>query len=411
MTKYDTLNKTLTIILAGGQGTRLAPLTIERAKPAVKFAGKYRIIDFVLSNCLNSGLRKIAVLTQYRSESLDNHIHLAWNIFNYELKEFIHIVPPQHNAVGEWYTGTADAIYKNIHLIEQWCPEYVLILSGDHLYKMNYWELINYHKEKNADLTVATIEYPRSEAHQFGIVEVNDDWRIVGFEEKPKNPKPIPSKPDKSLSNMGIYVFSTQPLIKALVEDARKKSDHDFGKNVIPMMIQENYKVYAYNFYDNKKNTPCYWRDIGTIDAYFDANMEVLKRDPKFDFYDKFWQLRTLQEQAAPAKIVNAANGKEAKIVNSMVSGGCIIEGATVINSIVSYRVVIHQDALVENSIMFEHINIGKNVKIKNAIIDKNVRIADNLTIGYDKELDKSRGFTISERGITVVPMNKIIDK
>ncbi|HON55537.1 MAG TPA: sugar phosphate nucleotidyltransferase, partial [bacterium] len=261
------------------------------------------------------------------------------------------------------------------------------------------------------DLTVATIEYPRSEAHQFGIVEVNDDWRIVGFEEKPKNPKPIPSKPDKSLSNMGIYVFSTQPLIKALVEDARKKSDHDFGKNVIPMMIQENYKVYAYNFYDNKKNTPCYWRDIGTIDAYFDANMEVLKRDPEFDFYDKFWQLRTLQEQAAPAKIVNAANGKEAKIVNSMVSSGCIIEGATVINSIVSYRVVIHQDALVENSIMFEHINIGKNVKIKNAIIDKNVRIADNLTIGYDKELDKSRGFTISERGITVVPMNKIIDK
>jgi len=409
MLKTEALAKTLTIILAGGQGTRLMPLTQARAKPAVRVAGKYRIIDFTLSNCLNSGLRKVAVLTQYLSESLDRHIQLAWDIYNYELQEFVRIVPSQHSAVNEWYVGTADAIYKNIHIIEQWQPEYVLVLSGDHMYKMNYWELLDMHISKKADLTVAAIEYPRKEASQFGIIQVNDDWKIIGFEEKPKDPKPIPSKPEASLANMGIYIFSIKPMIKALVEDAKGKTDHDFGKNVIPSMIQNGYNVYAYNFYDYKNNKPRYWRDIGKLDAYFEANMEILHRDPEFDLYDKHWLLRTLQEQTPPAKIIHSKNGKPSSVSASIICGGSIIEGSTIIESVISPRVIIHENATVENCIIFENVKIGKGVKMRNCIVDKNTRFIDNTIVGYNHEEDKRRGFTISEKGITIIPMNSIV--
>jgi glucose-1-phosphate adenylyltransferase len=394
------------MILAGGQGERLYPLTKDRAKPAVPFGGIYRIIDFTLSNCLNSGLRKIAVLTQYKSFSLDRHLMVGWNIFNTELDEYIEAIPPQQRISQEWYRGTADAVYQNIYTLERERPEKVLILAGDHIYKMDYREMLTYHEEKKADLTVPCIEVPIEESKRFGVIRVDEDLRITNFEEKPSQPKPLPGKPDRIMASMGIYLFNTKTLVQRVMEDVKKASKHDFGKNIIPAMIGRD-AIYAYDFKDENKKAVKYWRDIGTPDAYWDANMDLVAVDPIFNLYDKNWPIRTYQEQYPPAKTVfaeeNDDGGRMGIALNSILSAGCIISGARVERSVLSPDVRVDCFSEIYDSIIMEHVRIGKHVKIRRAIIDKSVTVPDGMTIGYDTEQDAKR-FAITEKGITVVP-------
>ncbi len=402
---FNILKNVFVMILAGGQGERLYPLTKDRAKPAVPFGGIYRIIDFTLSNCLNSGLRKIAVLTQYKSFSLDRHLMAGWNIFNTELDEYIEAIPPQQRISQQWYQGTADAVYQNIYTLERERPEKVLILAGDHIYKMDYRDMLAYHEEKKADLTVPCIEVPIQDAKRFGVLNVDKDFRIISFEEKPSNPKPLPGKPDKVMASMGIYLFNTKMLVQRIIEDVKKESKHDFGKNIIPAMIGRD-AIYAYDFKDENKKGVKYWRDIGTPDAYWEANMDLIAIDPIFNLYDKEWPIRTYQEQYPPAKTVfaEAHNGGRMGIaLNSIVSAGCIISGARIERSVLSPDVRIDSYSEVYDSIIMEHVRIGKHVKIRRAIIDKSVNVPDGMTIGYNIEEDAKR-FAITEKGIVVVP-------
>lgn len=403
---FNILKNVFVMILAGGQGERLYPLTKDRAKPAVPFGGIYRIIDFTLSNCLNSGLRKIAVLTQYKSFSLDRHLMIGWNIFNTELDEYIEVIPPQQRISQEWYRGTADAVHQNIYTLERERPERVLILAGDHIYKMDYRDMLAYHEEKKADLTVPCIEVPIEDAHRFGVIQVDKDFRIIGFDEKPSEPKPLPGKPDKVMASMGIYLFNTKTLVKRMIEDVKKDaSKHDFGRNIIPAMIGRD-AVYAYNFKDENKKEMKYWRDIGTLDAYWDANMDLIAVDPLFNLYDKDWPIRTYQEQFPPAKTVFAEEhngGRMGVALNSILSVGCIISGARVERSVLSPDVRVDCYSEVYDSIIMEHVRIGKHVKICKAIIDKSVNVPDGMTIGYNAEEDSKR-FTVTEKGIIVVP-------
>jgi len=396
----QTYNKIFTIILAGGQGERLYPLTKDRAKPAVPFGGIYRIIDFTLSNCLNSGLRKIVVLTQYKSFSLNKHLRLGWDIFNNELNEYIEQIPPQQRISDQWYQGTADAVYQNIYTIEKEHPETVLILSGDHIYKMDYSNMILFHKENEADITVACMEVPLNEGKRFGIVKTNEENRIIGFHEKPSEPIPSPNNPEAALASMGIYLFNTKTLVKAIIDDAKKDTSHDFGKNIIPGMIHSK-RVYGYPFGDEKN----YWRDIGTLDAYWEANMDLVQESPEFNLYDKDWPIRTHKKQYPPAKTVfdrNLSEGRKDMILNSLVSGGCIISGAKVEGCILSPDIRIGTNSEIYDSIILESVRIGKNVKIRKAIIDKYVNIPDNMNIGYNLEED-SKHFTVTDSGIVVV--------
>lgn len=402
---FNILKNVFVMLLAGGQGERLYPLTKDRAKPAVPFGGIYRIIDFTLSNCLNSGLRKIAVLTQYKSFSLDRHLMVGWNIFNTALDEYIETIPPQQRISQDWYRGTADAVYQNVYTLERERPEKVLILAGDHIYKMDYRDMLAYHEEKEADLTVPCIEVPVQEAKRFGVVEVDKDFRIISFEEKPSNPKPLPDKPDRAVVSMGIYLFNTKTLVQRIVEDVKKESTHDFGRDIIPAIIRRD-AVYAYDFKDENKKEVKYWRDIGTLDAYWEANMDLVAVDPIFNLYDKDWPIRTYQEQYPPAKTVFAEsyNGERMGIaLNSIVSAGCIISGARVERSVLSPDVRIDCYSEVYDSIVMEHVRIGKHVKIRRAIIDKSVNVPDGMTIGYNIEEDAKR-FTVTEKGIVVVP-------
>jgi glucose-1-phosphate adenylyltransferase len=394
----------LTIILAGGQGERLYPLTKDRAKPAVPFGGIYRIIDFTLSNCLNSGLRKIVVLTQYKSFSLDKHLRLGWNIFNNELNEYIEQIPPQQRISDQWYQGTADAVYQNIYTLEKEQPEMVLILSGDHIYKMDYRNMVLFHLENKADLTIACMEVPLSEGKRFGIIKTDEENRIVGFHEKPSEPIPSPNNPEASLASMGIYLFNTTTLVKAIIDDAKQDTNHDFGKNIIPEMIHSK-RVYAYPFEDGTNNDLNYWRDIGTLDAYWEANMDLVQESPEFNLYDKDWPIRTHQEQNPPAKTTLRKNIPEERsdmILNTIVSGGCIISGAKVEGCILSPDVRVDTNSEIYDSIIMESVRIGKNVKIRKAIIDKSVNIPDYMSIGYNRE-DDSKHFTVTDSGITVV--------
>jgi len=394
----------LTIILAGGQGERLYPLTKDRAKPAVPFGGIYRIIDFTLSNCLNSGLRKIVVLTQYKSFSLDKHLRLGWNIFNNELNEYVEQIPPQQRISDQWYQGTADAVYQNIYTLEKEQPEMVLILSGDHIYKMDYRNMVLFHLENKADLTIACMEVPLSEGKRFGIIKTDEENRIVGFHEKPSEPIPSPNNPEASLASMGIYLFNTTTLVKAIIDDAKQDTNHDFGKNIIPEMIHSK-RVYAYPFEDGTNNDLNYWRDIGTLDAYWEANMDLVQESPEFNLYDKDWPIRTHQEQNPPAKATLRKNIPEERsdmILNSIVSGGCIISGAKVEGCILSPDVRVDTNSEIYDSIIMESVRIGKNVKIRKAIIDKSVNIPDYMSIGYNRE-DDSKHFTVTDSGITVV--------
>jgi len=395
--------KVLVMILAGGQGERLYPLTKDRAKPAVPFGGIYRIIDFTLSNCVNSGLRKICVLTQYKSYSLDRHLRIGWNIFNNELDEFIENIPPQKRISDMWYQGTADAVYQNIYVLESEHPEKVLILAGDHIYKMDYRELIEFHEKNNADLTVPCIEVPIKEASRFGVMSIDSEQQIVEFNEKPASPKPIQSNPEMALVSMGIYLFNTQVLVKRVIEDTKRETTHDFGKNIIPAMINKD-RVFAFIFRDKNNKAVKYWRDIGTIDAYWEANMDLVQVDPIFNLYDNNWPIRTYHEQLSPAKTVFTdlfPGGRCGTVLDSLVSNGCIISGARVERSILSPNVRIDNYSEVIDSILMAGVRIGKNVKIRKAIIDKSVIVPDGKHIGYDLEAD-AKQFVISEKGVVV---------
>ena len=391
------------MLLAGGQGERLYPLTKDRAKPAVPFGGIYRIIDFTLSNCVNSGLRKICVLTQYKSYSLDRHLRIGWNIFNNELGEFIENIPPQKRISDMWYQGTADAVYQNIYVLERERPEKVLILAGDHIYKMDYRELIEFHDEKKADITVPCIEVPIKDASRFGVIGIDNNQMIVAFDEKPANPKPTPSNPEMVLVSMGIYLFNTEVLVKSVIVDAKKDTVHDFGRSIIPSLINKD-RVFAFMFNDKNNKTIKYWRDIGTLDAYWEANMDLVQIDPIFNLYDRGWPIRTYHEQLPPAKTVFSESfpgGRCGRVLNSLVSNGCIISGAHVERSVLSPDVRIDNYSEIYDSILMEGVRIGKNVKIRKAIIDKSVSIPDGKRIGYNLEEDATQ-LAVTEKGIVI---------
>jgi len=396
----------LTYIMAGGKGERLLPLTKDRTKPAVPFGGIYRIIDFTLSNCINSGLRHIYVLTQYKSESLQRHIRLGWNILPSELGQYIELLPAQQRISDTWYLGTADAIFQNLYTLESEKPDEVLILAGDHIYKMNYYNLLNYHRQSEADLTVGVVEIEKERSMQLGVVVVDDSGRVSGFEEKPKQPKTIPGNPDKIYASMGIYVFKRQALESQLHENAKNlHSQHDFGKDIIPQMLKKGMKIAAYNFIDENKKEAKYWRDIGTIDAYYTANMDLVNIDPEFNLYDRDWLIRTHQEQFPPAKTVFSGEeitGRVGPALDSMVAAGCIISGGKIQRSVLSPNVRVNSYAQVYDSILMEGVNVGRHAKIKRAIIDKDVSIPQGMVIGYDPIEDKKR-FFVSEEGIVVV--------
>lgn len=396
----------LALILAGGKGERLHPLTIHRAKPAVPFGGKYRIIDFTLSNCINSGIRKIAVLTQYKSLSLNRHLALGWeHLLNPELDEFIISVPPQQRVDERWYEGTADAVYQNIYFIEKEAPAYLFILSGDHVYKMDYSEMFSFHIGRGAVGTIAAIEMDREKASSFGVIEVDEESRIIGFKEKPKKPRPMPGSPNQALVSMGVYLFNTQDVLSELKSDAFRSTAHDFGKNIIPDMIKTE-KLFVYNFKDENKKEAKYWMDVGAIDGYWEANMEIASVDPMFNLYDEEWPVRTYQPQYPPAKFVFAQERKGGRLgiaMDSIVCDGCIISGGRVQNSVLSPNVRVNSWADVRESVLMENVEIGRHCKIKKAIIDKDVCVPEGTVIGYDIESDRKR-FHVSDEGVVVIP-------
>jgi glucose-1-phosphate adenylyltransferase len=404
------LRETVVMVLAGGQGERLYPLTKVRSKPSVPFGGKYRIIDFALSNCLNSGLRRIYVLTQYKSDSLNAHLFEAWSIFNPELGEFIYSVPPQRKMNNDWYLGTANAIYQNKNLFSNnKKARWVLILGGDHIYKMDYMRLLQEHLVKMADLSIACIEVPQSEASRFGIVEVDTDYRVKSFTEKPEKSSEIPDKPGYSFVNMGIYVFNANVLREIMTEmETKNLKPYDFGKDVIPYMVKNNRPVYAYKFEDENKKEKPYWRDIGTLDSYFSASIDLINISPEFNLYDSSWPIRTHQYQFPPAKTLSHEGERVGRSLNSLICDGSIISGGLVERSVIGANVKINSFAYVTDSILMYNCNVGRHARIRRAIIDKNVTIPEGYEIGFDPENDK-RKFTVTESGIVVIEKNAIL--
>jgi glucose-1-phosphate adenylyltransferase len=401
------VNKITTLILAGGKGERLYPLTKDRAKPSVPFGGIYRIIDFTLSNAINSSLRKIYILIQYKSFSLQRHIREGWNIFSREIDEFIDVVPAQMRFNEEWYKGTADSVFQSIYFLNQEKPDLVLVLSGDHIYKMDYRKMIEFHKEKNADLTISVFEVPCSQANRFGVLKIDKDFRIIDFQEKPSQPEPSPLNPSVSFISMGVYCFNIEILVKRLFEDSKNpQSTHDFGKDIIPLIMKQD-KVYGFPFIDENKKETKYWRDIGTLDAYYEANMDLVSVNPILNLYDKSWPIRTYQDQLPPAKTVFSEGDRTGFATDSIISPGCIISGAKMHHSILSPWVKLNSFSQVEDSIIFSDVQIGRYSKIKKTIIDKNVIIPPNTEIGYNHQEDKKR-FTISENGVVVIPKNYV---
>ncbi len=392
----------LVIVLAGGAGERLAPLTRDRAKPAVYFGGPYRIIDFVLSNCINSGLRHIFIATQYKSLSLSRHIRQGWTIVSEELGEFIEILPPQKRVGEQWYQGTADAVYQNLYSIVREQPKYVVVLAGDHVYKMDYQKMLRFHLDQAADVTLAAIEVPIEDGKRFGIVAVDETDRVTGFLEKPRNPPGMPGQPNMALASMGIYVFDSEVLIKALKADAANPdSHHDFGKNIIPALIGEG-RTYAYPFYDENKKTAKYWRDIGTLDAYYEAQMDLCHVNPEFNMYDPEWPLRTYMPQAPPAKFVFAEEGRRGEAQDSLISQGCIVSGSRIRGSILCPNVRVHSFCTIDDAILMPGVRVGRHARIRGAIVDRDVDIPRGATIGYNADEDKRR-HTVSEGGVVVV--------
>ena len=404
--------KTLALVLAGGQGSRLKELTKWRAKPAVPFGGKFRIIDFPLSNCVNSGIRRIGVLTQYKAHSLIRHLTQGWSYFKPELGEYMEILPASQRVGGEWYRGTADALYQNIDIIRTHKPDYVLILSGDHIYKMDYGPMLAAHVEHGADMTISCLEVPLEEAaSDFGVMEVDRDWRIIGFEEKPAHPKPVPGEPGLCLASMGNYVFSTEFLYDALIHDADLEgSDHDFGKNIIPSLIGK-YTLYAYPFRDPVTRERAYWRDVGNLDAFWSANMELLGITPELNLYDLDWPIMTDQAQLPPAKFVFNDEDRRGMATDSMVSGGCLISGARLNRSLLFSNVHAHSFSVIEDSVVLPEADIGRRARIRRAIIDRGCRIPEGMEIGYDVEQDRAAGFTVSDGGVVLVTPDMLDQK
>jgi glucose-1-phosphate adenylyltransferase len=408
------VREVLTLILAGGKGTRLEPLTRDRAKPAVPFGGLYRIIDFTLSNCINSNLRRVLVLTQYKARSLSRHINAGWNFLPRELDEYIEVLPPQQRIDETWYKGTADAIYQNIYTIEKADPRYVVILAGDHIYKMDYGHMIRSHIERGADLTIGCIPVPRKEGVHFGIMDVDKQDRVAGFLEKPPDPPELPDMPGQTLASMGIYVFTARTMFELLCQDAtRTDSDHDFGRNIIPPIL-DSQRVFAYRFRDqNRKEVP-YWRDVGTLDAYYQANMDLVDIDPVLNLYDREWPIRTSQPQLPPPKFVFndglSENARRGEAHDSMVCHGCIVSGGHVRRSILSPNVRVNSFAVVEASILLDGVNVGRHCRIRRAIIDKDVQIPAHTTIGYNPEHDRQRGFIVTDQGVVVIAKSELAE-
>ncbi len=400
----------LVMILAGGEGKRLHPLTRDRAKPAVPFGGRYRIIDFVLNNFINSGFFKIKVLTQYKSDSLNKHITRGWALSPF-LNQFVDLVPAQMRTGGEWYKGTADAVFQNINHIHDLNPDYVCIFGGDHIYKMDVSQMLAYHKKTSSDLTISAIPIPVSEASEFGIMEVDENWKLINFVEKPKSkPKTIPNNPNMCLASMGNYIFDKNVLLTAITQDSKTKvSNHDFGKNVIPTLLKEKKKIYVYNFAQNKvpgmsDSEKGYWRDVGSIDAYWQTNMDLLDYCPELNLYSKEWPIRTFNYNYPPAKFIWEEGDRVGMATNSMVAEGCIISGGSISKCILSPKVRINSFSQVSESILMENVSIGRHSEIRRAIIDKNVEIPPYTKIGFNKQEDEKRGFQVSPGGVTVVP-------
>lgn len=393
---------TLVIILAGGVGERLYPLTKERAKPAVFFGGPYRIIDFTLSNCINSGFRRVFICTQYKSLSLNRHIRLGWSVVAEELGEFIEILPPQKRVGEHWYLGTADAVYQNLYSVTRENPRHIIVLSGDHVYKMDYAKMLRAHKERGAAATIACLEIAVEEGSRFGLIQIDPSERVTGFQEKPKNPTPIPGSDSLALASMGIYVFDADVLVRALEADAAKQTNHDFGKDILPALIQD-VPVYAYRFHDENKKAAKYWRDIGTLDAYYEANMDLCHVNPEFNLYDPEWVMRTYQPQAPPAKFVFADEHQRCgTATDSIISSGCIISGSRISGSVLCPNVRVHSFCSIEQSILMPGVRVGRHARIRRAIIDRDVFIPRGAMIGYNDEEDRKR-HTVTERGIVVV--------
>jgi glucose-1-phosphate adenylyltransferase len=392
------------VLLAGGTGERLYPLTRERAKPAVPFGGCYRIIDVTLSNCLNSGIRRMLILTQYKALSLNRHIRAGWNILSPELGEFIEILPPTKRVSEHWYRGTADALYQNLHSITVEAPGYVLVLAGDHIYKMNYALMLDQHVRTGADITVATIQEKPAESYRYGVADIDSQGRIVGFEEKPAVAgQRSPCNPNTISVSMGIYLFSTKALLELLCRDAEDpNSSHDFGKDIIPRTLDQ-YRVFSFDFIDENRKE-LYWRDVGTLEAYYEANMDLVAVTPVFNLYDQHWPIRTYQRQYPPAKFVFAQEGRRMGIaVDSIVSPGCIVSGGRVVNSVLSHAVRINSYSEVDSAIIFSGVNVGRYSRIRRAIIERDVDIPENSEVGFDPDEDRARGYHVTESGLVVV--------
>lgn len=394
---------TLVCLLAGGAGDRLQPLTRDRAKPAVHFAGIYRIIDITLSNCINSGLRRIFVITQYKALSLNRHLREGWSMLAHEMDEYVSVLPPMKRVGDSWYQGTADAIYQNLYSVGSEPCKYVLILSGDHVYKMNYQGMLQHHLDTGAEVTIGTIEFARSEASRFGVLETDMAGRIIGWQEKPADPKPSSWDPNKCNVSMGIYCFDRDLLLDAMMADADDpNSAHDFGRDVVPRLI-ENHRVFIYPFVDENKKQAKYWRDIGTIEAYYEAHMDLISISPVFNLYDKDWPLRTYQRQYPPAKFLFAEEGRRmGTALDSMVSSGCIVSGGRVSNSVLSFDVRVNSYTDVDGCIIFPHVDIGRYSRIRRAIIDRNIHIPEGSVIGFDTSEDRKK-YHVSDTGIVVI--------
>ena len=401
------------MILAGGQGSRLYPLTAKRSKPAVPFGAKYRIIDFVLNNFMNSGIFSVYVLIQYKAQSLTEHIQRYWRFGAFLDDHFIILVPAQMYRYEElgpvWYRGTADAIYQNLHLVENNDPEVVAVFGGDHIYKMNIRHMVDFHQDVAADVTIAAYTVPIEEASRFGVIQVDERWRIVDFQEKPEHPKPIPGRPGEALVSMGNYLFNQEPLVELLERDGvDPESSHDFGKDVLPAALAEGYALYAYDFQSNPipgaDGANTYWRDVGTLDAYFEANMDLVAVLPQFDLFNPEWPLRTANLFSPPAKFVHETGERVGQAFNSLLAGGVIVSGGTVRESVLFRRVRVNSYSLVENAVLFDDVEVGRRARVRNAVIDKNVRVPEGVEIGYDLDTDRARGFTVTPSGVVVVP-------
>ncbi|MEQ9410450.1 MAG: glucose-1-phosphate adenylyltransferase [Fuerstiella sp.] len=409
------MNNVLSVILAGGRGSRLEPLTCDRSKPAVPFGGSFRIIDFALSNCINSGLRKILVVTQYKAASLERHIERGWHFLSAELGEFVTVRPPEQRVDENWYLGTADALYQNIYAIEQIAPKHVLILSGDHIYQMNYARFISDHIQSEADCSIACLPVSLSEGSRFGVMRVDEDSRIMDFSEKPEHPRPLPDDPNRCLASMGIYVFRTEFLFEHLCRDANKPNSHrDFGKDIIPSIINRNL-VRAWRFMDPEKKIPAYWKDVGTLESYYEANMDLISVDPELNLYDTSWPIRSHQLPLPPPKFVfnqhSPGQSRVGHAVDSMVCPGSIISGGTVERSILGPSVRVNSYAEVRDSILYDRVTVGRHARVRRAIIDKNVLIPEGMRIGYDADEDRRHGLTVTDTGIVVVPKNARFDQ